>query len=246
MAAIGELHYEFPDYDGDDVAALVAPLTPMHWHNDVCPSYGLTMGESDLRLWTDYAAPEKREDANGARFALTLQYCDGETIEAETWDAFVAALTAATPHCAPDAGVGVRAAAWACDLIQRSAWGAVEKAYPRDGGAWNDDDDGMRDAEDGQLVDWCADLEARVGLDVGDFRAALHGYMEARAVAQLTAAGMAPARRYPDGLWLIAGRAYSDILIEARDAALPACADGVANVGADDGTRSNGPRGGAL
>jgi hypothetical protein len=121
-----------------------------------------------------------------------------------------------------------------------AAWNAVRAAYPAAGAAWDDDDEGMRESGDGALSDWAADLEDRVGLDVGDFRAALFDFMEARAMAQLVAAGLTPERN-AGGNWIIGGREWSDILIEARDGALPAWADGYCE-DCDDDTRSNGPR----
>jgi hypothetical protein len=119
---IGALEYEFPDYDGDDLSARVAPLEGHHWHNDVCPSWGMDLDEEhDLRLWADYADPEKRESARGERFALTVRYFDDDAVSAETWEDFITALEAATPQCAAGTGVGDRAIAWGRALLAGGA-----------------------------------------------------------------------------------------------------------------------------
>lgn len=38
---------------------------------------------------------------------------------------------------------------------------------------WSEDDDGMRDASEDELLDWVSDIEYRVGYAVGDWRAAM-------------------------------------------------------------------------
>lgn len=51
----------------------------------------------------------------------------------------------------------------------------------------NADDEGMATAEAGDLLAWADDLEARVGLDVDGFRAALYDYIDERDTARALA-----------------------------------------------------------
>lgn len=51
------------------------------------------------------------------------------------------------------------------------------------------DDEGMRNTSDDDLCMWADDLEARVGWDVTDFRAAIIDFCEVRAQQRLTDAG---------------------------------------------------------
>ena len=78
---------EFPDYDAD-----LPQLRGYHddsWHNDACPSLACTLtyhtahGDFDggtVKIWCDYANPERRESMKARRYTIVLALAD-ETIQ---------------------------------------------------------------------------------------------------------------------------------------------------------------------
>lgn len=80
----------------------------------------------------------------------------------------------------------------------------------------DDDDRGMFDTSDDDLLAWCNDLEWRCDVNVTEFRAALHEYIEARAHGQLLAAGHVCDDTPPD--FVIVDGAEWDCFTNARDA----------------------------
>lgn len=57
---------------------------------------------------------------------------------------------------------------------------AMSALFDIQGGELCEDDLGMETAEDEDLLGWADDLEARIGLDVTEFRAALEEFIKAR------------------------------------------------------------------
>lgn len=57
---------------------------------------------------------------------------------------------------------------------------AMAALFDIQGGELCEDDLGMETAEDDDLLGWADDLEARIGLDVTEFRAALEAFIAAR------------------------------------------------------------------
>ena len=60
---------EFPDYDG--VLPHIAGYEDSSWHNDACPSIEKNYGTGvRVRIWCDYADPERRESNGYTRFGV--------------------------------------------------------------------------------------------------------------------------------------------------------------------------------
>jgi hypothetical protein len=59
---------EFPDYD--DTLSLPEGWIDTSWHNDVCPSFEKTFGDTTFRLWCDYVDPERQEMHGAMRFVI--------------------------------------------------------------------------------------------------------------------------------------------------------------------------------
>lgn len=100
-------------------------------------------------------------------------------------------------------------------MVQAAALRALEQAtgLPAD-----DDDRGMFDTSDDDLLAWCGDLELRCDVNVTEFRAALHDYCETRALLALVAAGHA-CDNTPADFVRVDGAEW-DCFINARDALL--------------------------
>ena len=76
------LRSEFPDYD--DTITLPEGWIDTSWHNDVCPSFEKTFGDTTFRLWCDYVDPERREMYGAMRFVIYIEdevnyVCIGQT-----------------------------------------------------------------------------------------------------------------------------------------------------------------------
>jgi hypothetical protein len=69
---------EFPHYD--DTITLPEGWTDTSWHNDVCPSFEKTFGDTIFRLWCDFKDPEKRE-VGGLRFTVCTYLNEDELKE---------------------------------------------------------------------------------------------------------------------------------------------------------------------
>lgn len=62
--------YEFPDFDYE--LPTIEGFEDVSWHNDVCPSLECYFSDdSTIRLWCDYANPQRRE-VGGKRFTVSL------------------------------------------------------------------------------------------------------------------------------------------------------------------------------
>lgn len=60
---------EFPDYDGE--LPYIAGYEDSSWHNDACPSIEKDYGNGvRVRIWCDYADPERRESNGYTRFGV--------------------------------------------------------------------------------------------------------------------------------------------------------------------------------
>lgn len=62
-----------------------AGLVDTSWHNDVCPSFAITLEDPvthdihDLRLWVEHTDPERRE-YEGPRYAINYQPWSSEPV----------------------------------------------------------------------------------------------------------------------------------------------------------------------
>ncbi len=83
---------QFPDFD-DQMPEFVG-FVDTSWHNDVCPSFQLDLGDGQgLRVWVDYADKTRRECPESKRFALDLMQEDEfvktlvqtDNVEVLTW-----------------------------------------------------------------------------------------------------------------------------------------------------------------
>lgn len=98
---IGQLHYEFPDFPPESIPkTLPADAIPMHWHNDVCPSWCIA-GPADhdlgVILWIDYPERSKREHFD-ERYALSSADLSEQT---ESWNKVLRWIENARKHCGP-------------------------------------------------------------------------------------------------------------------------------------------------
>ena len=59
---------EFPD--SDDTINMPEGWIDTSWHNDACPSFEKTFGDTTFRLWCDYVDPERREMHGAMRFVI--------------------------------------------------------------------------------------------------------------------------------------------------------------------------------
>jgi hypothetical protein len=59
---------EFPNYD--DTINMPEGWIDTSWHNDACPSFEKTFGDTTFRLWCDYVDPERREMHGAMRFVI--------------------------------------------------------------------------------------------------------------------------------------------------------------------------------
>ena len=85
---------EFPDYGLMDIEP-PAGFADSSWHNDTCPSFAAaatTTGQ--LKLWIDYASPERREITEAARFTLCAISPDGDVFTILHTDDYPAILQA--------------------------------------------------------------------------------------------------------------------------------------------------------
>ena len=69
---------EFPHYD--DQLNLPDGWVDSSWHNDVCPSFEKTIGDTTLRLWCDFKDPDLRE-VGGLRFILSKYNPETDELE---------------------------------------------------------------------------------------------------------------------------------------------------------------------
>lgn len=68
---------EFPDFQTNAMPELPQGFFDQSWHNDTMPSF--TNEKLGLKVWIDYAEPERREDPSGKRFALQQVSDDDES-----------------------------------------------------------------------------------------------------------------------------------------------------------------------
>lgn len=69
---------EFPHYD--DTLSLPEGWADTSWHNDICPSFEKTFGDTIFRLWCDFKDPELRE-LGGQRFIVCTYLNEDELKE---------------------------------------------------------------------------------------------------------------------------------------------------------------------
>lgn len=101
------LKAEFPDFDVSTLPLIPPHFTETSWHNDACPSFmAFEEGETQIRIFIDYAKPEKRE-CHGGRFVVCVDTERGSEIN-ESYDSWVEALDCVAAFSAKPASMGLK------------------------------------------------------------------------------------------------------------------------------------------
>lgn len=80
---VGNWKYEHgPEYDVP--AAILEAAPDMSWHNDACPSFGVTDDEARITvcIWVEHPDKDQRETGSEHRFSVTL-YTETEDHDAK-------------------------------------------------------------------------------------------------------------------------------------------------------------------
>jgi hypothetical protein len=99
---------EFPDFDLSTLPAVPAEWRETSWHNDTCPSFmAYEQGETQIRVFVDYADTAKREHADGQRFVVCVDTEKGSELE-EGFDDWQEVLDVVAAHSAAPASIGLK------------------------------------------------------------------------------------------------------------------------------------------